>query len=310
MEEERRDIQSKKDLEERVGRLDSQLTRLQADLRKVQEESRQTVAALQKGRADVDVRFDETMLQLRMIEGKMEQGQHRYSELSHQIENVAFRINELRDLKGRLTEQEKKLEVVQKAVQSQIDAVKGTGGTLQKSVEEHEKRLKELSGHLAELSGQVSEWIDKVLGVLNTHASQLTDLQKRIQLLGSGDDVRHLNQGLVDLSKALDLLGETVTAKVDEQDQLLKKTSKRLETLESKLASLGKNKKSAFSPGDRSEGLLLTEFYYEVGAAYYELDDLARAREAFEKARLLLEELERSSEPSAWQGSAAPTAVR
>ncbi len=287
--EQRRETENKRDLEDRVARLDSQVAalqaaaqaakeevaRLQSDAKQMKEENRQAVASLQKRRADMDVRLDEAMLQLRMIQGNSEKEVHRFKELSHQVENIAFRVNELGEIKTRLGEQEKKWDAVQKTLQGQIDSIKVGGATFQKSSEEQAKKLEEVSDQVLELA-------EKIPPALNAQGVQLNDLGKQFEKMTKGADTEQVNKSLTDLSDALNVLGQKITAKVDEQERLLQKTAKRLQALEAKLAT---GKRSSLSDEAGSDRSLFSEIYYELGAGYYDLNDIQRAREAFERAR-------------------------
>jgi len=288
VEEQRRETENKRELEDRVARLDSQvaalqesaraakeeIARLQSDAKQMKEENRQTIASLQKKRADLDVRLDETALQIRMIQGNSEKEGYRFRELSHQVENIAFRINELSEVKTRLSEQEKKWDAVQKALQGQIDSIKVGGAALQKSSEQQAKKLNEISDQVLELA-------EKIPPALNAQAVQLTDLGRQFEKMTKGADAEQVNKSLGDLSDALNILGQKITAKVDEQERLLQKTAKRLQALEAKMAG---GKRSSFSDGE-GDRPLVSEIYYELGAGYYELNDPGRARDAFERAR-------------------------
>ena len=292
VEEQRRETENKRDLDDRVARIDSQvasmqeaaqaakdeITRLQSEVKQMKEENRQTVASLQKKRADLDIRLAEAALQHRMIQGNSEKEGHRFNELSHQVENIAFRVNDLSEVKSRLGEQEKKWDAVQKTLQGQIDSIKVGGANLQKSSEQQAKKL-------SEISDQVLELAEKIPPALNAQAVQLTDLGRQFEKMPKGADAEQVNKSLIDLSDALNVLGQKITAKVDEQERLLQKTAKRLQALEAKMSS---GKRSSFSGDDDSDRPLVSEIYYELGAGYYELNDAGRAREAFERARRLL----------------------
>lgn len=296
VEEQRRETENKKELEERVARLDSQVAalqegahgakdevaRLQSDLKQMKEENRQAVASLQKKRADLDVRLDETALQIRMIQGNSEKEGHRFKELSQQVDSIAFRVNELSEVKTRLSDQEKKWDAVQKTLQGQIDSIKVGEAALQKSSEQQGKKL-------TEISDQVLELAEKIPPALNAQAVQLTDLGKQFEKMTKGADAEQVNKSLVDLSDTLNILGQKITAKVDEQERLLQKTAKRLQALEAKMAG---GKRSSLSGDIEVDWPVVSEIYYELGAGYYELNDVGRAREAFERARQI-------SEPSA-----------
>jgi chromosome segregation ATPase len=293
VEEQRRETENKRDLDDRVARLDSQVaamqeaahtakeevSRLQSDVKQMKEENRQAVASLQKKRADLDVRLDEAALQIRMIQGNSEKEGHRFKELSHQVENIAFRVNELSEVKSRLGEQEKKWDAVQKTLQGQIDSIKVGGVALQKSSEQQAKKL-------SEISDQVLELAEKIPPALNAQAVQLTDLGKQFEKMTKGADAEQVNKSLVDLSDALNILGQKITSKVDEQERLLQKTAKRLQALEAKM---GGGKRSSLSDDIATARPLFSEIYYELGAGYYELNDAGLGRAAFERARQLSE---------------------
>jgi chromosome segregation ATPase len=254
--------------------LEAAVARLQSEVKQIKEEGRQTTSSVQKKRADLEVRLDEVALQIRMIQGNIEKEGHRIKELSHQVENIAFRVNELGEIKNRLSEQEKKWNSVQKTLQEQIDSIKVAGSTLQKSSEEQAKKMEALSAQVSELS-------EKIPPALNAQAVQLNDLGLQFEKMTKGADAEEVNKTLVELSNALNVLGQKITSKVDEQEKLLQKATKRLQALEAKLAS---GKRSSFSEAE-GERPLFSEIYYELGAGYYELNELQRAQDAFARAR-------------------------
>lgn len=228
--EENRDVRNKREMEEHVLQLDAQMramqekvARLQSELKQEREESRKAISDIQKRRADADVRFDENDVQFRMIQGRIEKEERRRADLTQQIDNIAYRVNE----------QEKKGEVVQKALQTQIEEIKKINAGLQKNGEDQDKRLKETAGQILQLTRDIP-------ASLSAQATQLDDLGKQIQQMNRGTDVEQLSKSLVDLSNALNLLGEKITAKVDQQEKLLDKTTKRLQVLESKVTPRGK----------------------------------------------------------------------
>lgn len=230
VEEDRRQNQHKTAVEDQVSQL-------QAEVQKLKTETRQGIADVQKRRADADLRIEETTLALRLIQGKMEKDTHRFTELSHQMDDATFRMGE----------QGKKLEAMQKTLQ-QID---GARAASQKSLDTLSGRVATLDDHekrLRELSALVSELTQKVPPLLNTQSAQLDELGKQIQKLSQGGEVEQLNKELLDLSNALDLLGQKITAKIDEQDRILNKTTKRLESLEAKAGSKGK-RSAQLEPG-------------------------------------------------------------
>lgn len=250
--EENRDLRNKREMEEQVSRLDAemksvqeQVTRLQSELKQAREESRKAVSDIQKRRADMDVRLDESDVQSRIIHGKIEKEERRRADLTQQVDNVAFR----------LSEQEKKW-------QAQIDEIKKISGSLQKNVEDQDKRLKEMTGQILQLTREIPP-------SLSAQAAQLDELGKQIHQMNRGTDVDQLSKSLVDLSKALDLLGEKITAKVDEQEKLLSKTTKRLQVLESKVTPRGKQ---SSLPEENPEGPTPGEAEGAANASWYDRD--------------------------------------
>lgn len=228
--EENRELRNKRETEALVLQLDGQMkemqaqvTKLQSELKQTREESRKAVADIQKRRADMDVRFDESDVQLRMVQGRLEREERRRADLLQQVDNAAFRLNE----------QEKKWEGFQKNLQSQIEELKKVNAVLQKHSEEQEGRLKEMTGQIGQLTQEIPS-------SLTAQAAQLDELGRQMQRVSQNGEVEQLGKSLADLSGALNLLGEKITAKVDEQEKLLNKTTKRLQALESKLAPKGK----------------------------------------------------------------------
>jgi len=251
--EENRELRNKRETEALVHQLDGQMkemqaqvTKLQSELKQAREESRKAVSDLQKRRADLDVRFDENDVQLRMIQGRIEKEERRRADLLQQVDNVAFRSNE----------QEKSL----KNLQAQIEEMKKVNAALQKHSEDQDKRLKEMAGQIVQLAQEVPS-------SLTAHAAKLDELGMQIQRVSRDGDVEQLGKSLADLSSALNLLGEKITAKVDEQEKLLSKTTKRLQALESKLAPKGKQ---SSLPEERSSGTGLGEAGETVNTAWHE----------------------------------------
>jgi chromosome segregation ATPase len=251
--EENRELRNKREMEALVLQLDGQMkemqaqvTRLQADLKQTREESRKGISDLQKRRADVDVRFDENELQLRMIQGKIEKEERRRADIFQQVDNAAFRLNE----------QEKNV----KNLQGQIEELKKVNAAFQKYSEDQDKRLKEITGQIVQLAQEIPS-------SLTAHAAQLEELGRQIQRVSRDGDVEQLGKSLADLSSALNLLGEKITAKVDEQEKLLSKTTKRLQALESKLAPKGKQ---SSLQEERSSGASLGESGEKVDAAWHQ----------------------------------------
>lgn len=251
--EENREFRNKREMEALVQQLDGQMkqmqaqvTRLQSELKEAREESRKGVLDLQKRRAELDVRFDENDVQLRMIQGRIEKEERRRADLSQQVDNVAFRLND----------QEKNL----KNVPGQIEEMKKAAAALQKHSEDQEKRLKEMTGQIVQLTHDIPS-------SLTAHAAKLDELGMQIQRMSRDGDVEQLGKSLADLSSALNLLGEKITAKVDEQEKLLSKTTKRLQALESKLAPKGKQ---SSLQEERSGGTNLGEAGGTVNAAWHE----------------------------------------
>lgn len=250
--EENRDLRNKKEMETHVDQLDAemksmqeQVTRLQTELKQAREESRKAVSDIQKRRADMDARLDEADVQTRMIQGKIEKEERRRADLTQHVDNVTFR----------LSEQEKKW-------QGQIEEIRKLNVALQKSAEDQEKRLKEVTGQILQLTREIPS-------SLSAQATQLDELGKQIHQMSRGTDVEQLSKSLVDLSKALDLLGEKITAKVDEQEKVLTKTTKRLQVLESKVTPRGKQsslqEEGPQGPSPEGEGVVQATWHERDG---------------------------------------------
>ncbi|MFQ5780802.1 MAG: hypothetical protein ACE5HN_08480 [Nitrospiria bacterium] len=262
LEEEQQELQKKKALEKDVARLQSDLqklqkqnrqavavlkketgkalTRLLADLKRIEKENQQAVIALQRGKADFNVRIDEATMQLRMIQGTLEKKDRRLSELYHQVDNVAFRVNELGEMKGQLSEQGKKVELVKKALQTQIDAINQVTDNLQRISKEQGKGLEGLSD-------QASELAEKIPPALNKHAARLDELEWQVEKMKSEINVQQINKRIADFSdslgtlrETLDVLGAKIAVKVDEQERLIQNTTKKLKGIEAALASRDK----------------------------------------------------------------------
>ena len=134
----------------------------------------------------------------------------------------------------------------------QIEELKKVNAVLQKHSEEQEGRLKEMTGQIGQLTKEIPS-------SLTAQAAQLDELGRQMQRVSQNGEVEQLGKSLADLSGALNLLGEKITAKVDEQEKLLNKTTKRLQALESKLAPKGKQSSvleetpSGVSPAEAGE---------------------------------------------------------
>jgi tetratricopeptide (TPR) repeat protein len=286
--ESRREAQNKKEFDDTMQQaartkkitpisMKEEIAQLQLDVKQLKEDNQRALSPLHKKLADVDLRLDDTALQIRLIQGNIEKEGHQVKELFHQVDNISFRVNDLIEIKGRLGEQEKKWDFIQKTLQEQINSIKVVGSNLQKSSEQQAKKLEEMSDQVLELA-------EKVPPALNAQAVQLNDLGKQFEKMTKGSSSDQVSKSLVELSDALNVLGQKITAKVDEQEQLLQKTTKRLQALETKLSS---GKRSSFSDGEQRP--LFSEIYYELGAGYYELNEITKARESFERARQISE---------------------
>ena len=285
--ENKRETQSKKEFDDQQASRTKKITpismkeeiaQLQLDVKHLKEDNQRALSPLHKKLAEIDLRLDDTALQIRLMQGNTEKEGHQFRELSHQVDNIAFRMNDLAEIKTRLGEQEKKWDTVQKTLQDQINSIKVVGSTLQKGSDQQAKRLEEVSDQVLELA-------EKIPPALNAQAVQLNDLGRQFEKMTKAGDAEQVNKSLVDLSDALNVLGQKITAKVDQQEKLLEKTTKRLQALESKLSS---GKRSSLSDsGADLERPLFSEIYYELGAGYYELNDIKRAQESFERARAI-----------------------
>lgn len=278
LEEEQQELQEKKSLEGDVARLRLDLKKLRKQSRQAAivlkkeiernesllqaslKESRKDILGLQKGQAGLNVRMDEAALHLRMVQGAVEEKDRQLSGLSHQIENVAFRVNEHEETKEKLSKQGKKhesllqaqvkvvdvlkrrLDVQKKRVaslkgslQAQVDAINLIDSNLRAVSKEQEKSLQGVSD-------QASELAEKIPPALNLQSVRLDELEWQVKKIKSEIDVKQIDKDLAAFSstldalrKTLDLLGSRITAKVDEQGRLIRATTKKVKGIEARL---------------------------------------------------------------------------
>jgi hypothetical protein len=264
LEEEQRELQDKKSLEGDVARLQSDLKKLRKQNRQAaiilkkeikrngtlfnagMKERREEIIGLRKGQADLNVRMDEAGLQARGVQGNFEEKGRQLSALSHQIENVAFRVNKHGEAKEKLIKQVSKLDrllqlqikrvdTLKKSLQRQVDAISLVDLNLRNVSKEQEKSLQGVSDQAAELA-------EKIPPVLNRQSVRLDELEWQVKKIKSEVDVKQIDKDLAafsralgSLKKTLDILGTRITTKVDEQGRLIRNTMKKVKGIESKL---------------------------------------------------------------------------
>ncbi len=274
LEEEQRELQEKKSLEGEVVRLQVDLKKLRKQSRQAAiilkkevernatllRESRKEIIGLQKGQAGLNVRMDEAALQLRKVQGIVEEKESQLAGLSHHIENVAFRVNKHKETQGNLSKQGKKHESLLQsqikvvdalkrrlddqgrkvaslrgALQTQIDAVRLIDSNLRNVSEAQEKSLRGVSD-------QASELAEKIPPALNRQSVRLDKLEWQIKKIASEVDAKKMEKNLAvfsgelnNLKKTLDVLGSRVTTKIDEQGRLIRATTKKVEGIEASL---------------------------------------------------------------------------
>jgi uncharacterized protein YoxC len=253
------------DEEKRQGEVVRAILVLRSDLRKVQEklsaldqsteqrlqQANRSVKDLQKHRADLDSRVDEMGLNLRLMQGSLEKRDHRVQEIAQQLDAQDFRIQNIVSLEKKLS---------------------GDLGTQQRQVSDLASKVEELSKNVPPLLADQAEHLKALSKNLEAYSNQ------------GASETEQLSKSLTSLSQALDLLGQKITSKVDNQDKSILKMAKRLESVE---ARLGKKKprKSGSSGGspDASDDatVSLTPLFYRVGEISYSLGDLRGAWEAY-----------------------------
>lgn len=189
-------------------------------LKKRMQQDEQLVKDLRKRGASLNARFDELGLSLRLIQGGLEKRDHKFDDLSRFVDGQKFRIEEI--------------EVNEQELVKEMDGIKEGLATLgtkrSRSFVDQERKVKDLAVEVEELSTNVPP-------LLADQAEYLKALSKNLESYsdqGTGE-VEQLSKSLVSLSDALDLLGQKISTKVDQQDKLMRKLSKRLESVEAKL---------------------------------------------------------------------------
>ncbi|HIE65213.1 MAG: hypothetical protein ABGX83_00105 [Nitrospira sp.] len=264
LEEEQRELQEKKSLEGDVARLQVDLKKLRKQNRQAAiilkeeisrngtlfkaglKDSRKEILGLQKGQTDLNVRMDEATFQFRGVQGHFEEQDRLFSALSHQVENVAFRVNKHGESKEKLTKQVRKLEsllqsqmrivdALKESLRRQLDAISLVDRNLRKVSKEQEKSLQVVSD-------QASELAEKIPPVLNRQSVRLDELEWQVKKMSSEVDVKQIDKDLATFSRALDtlkktleLLGGRMTTKLDEQGRLIRDTTKKVRGIEARL---------------------------------------------------------------------------
>ncbi len=188
--------------QKQVEAWEGQLRSLQSGLNKVASE-------VERKKSENTTQREEVRLQLELIQKRVEKANYQYTELMAQSEEAVGFANRLMEVKARLTEQEKRIE----ATQSLLRKLAGEKG--------------DVTATLTELSAQT--------GALS---ERLAVLEKQGQTANLGGAAQ-IKKNITELSKTLKQLGTKMTAKVDEQDRLLRALHQRIEGLESKPASVG-----------------------------------------------------------------------
>jgi hypothetical protein len=198
----RRSVAEKKALREQV-------VRLQAEVKRVTKEKEEENAHFETKEGALEARLDEAVTQLRLIQSSLERDEKQAVEVGHKTSAL-------------VAEQAKQSKSVRSELQIQMDRLGKAGESTNKMV--------------ASLSEQVASLAASVPPTLMAQASQIANLEKQLQKGGKGDPAQ-LKKRLDELSNMLDLLGQTITVKVDEQDQILSRMLRRLEGLESQRAN-------------------------------------------------------------------------
>jgi len=237
---------------EHVGALRKELAQLD---RKLEE----TKLALSRRNADTDARISEMEVHHRLIQGSIEEEANRFKEASDEISRFAQK--ELEALKKEIEGQKKQraalasllkeqLKSARKGLQSRLSALKETGESTQESVkrqlEAQKKGLQGLKNSLLDqadaikgLSEQLSQMLEKLLPAVNKLGERVDALEWQLKKLEGEIDLEALERRLsalrnaVDVQrKSLEMLGNTLTPKVDEHRALLRQLTERLKKLD------------------------------------------------------------------------------
>ena len=254
--------------EKRQGDVTRAILALRADLRKVQgklsdleqssqstdqrlEQTEQSVKDLQRRRADLDSRVDEMGLNLRLIQGNLEKRDHRVQEIGQRLDAQNFRIQSIVSLEKKLS---------------------GDLGTQQQQVSDLASRVEELSKNVPPLLADQAEHLKALSKNLESYSNQ------------GALETEQLGKSLTSLSQALDLLGQKITSKVDQQDKSIHNMTKRLESVEAKLARKKPRKSGSaeeFPDASEDVAVVLAPLFYRVGEISHSLGDLRGAWEAY-----------------------------
>lgn len=230
----RRDIRQMR-ADNRVAAFDRQkdLNVLDAELKKMGE----NIFSLRKRDANFGEQISEIEMQIRLMGGSIEEEVNRIKEISERKNNNTLKeLGGIRQLLVRSEEKEKKEALNNRHLLDRVHSVQETNRVLQKSSNDQIKALHEVSDRLTQL-------IEKVLPAVNDLAGRVDKQEDRFSALSRGVDLEGLNRRLSDLTnvidvqrKSLEMLGNTITAQVDKQSRLLKKTLNRLQVLEAKVS--------------------------------------------------------------------------
>lgn len=189
--------------------LQDQVARLQAEVDRVTAEKAEQRAHFETREQALEARLDEEMTKLRLIQSSLERDEKHATEVEQRTSAL-------------LEEQARQSKSVRSELQAQMDR-------LARAEEATNKMVMALSEQVTSLAASVPP-------TLTTQAAQIADLEKQLQKGGKGDSAQ-LKKRLDELSNMLDSLGQTITAKVDEQERTLSQVLKRLEGLESQRLS-------------------------------------------------------------------------
>jgi len=207
-----RDEQIATDTQNQAAR-EAQVSRLEAALREAKKEKERSAAEAKQNQAEMDRRLEEVSLQMRLIQGKIEKDGIYRDEAEQQVEASA-------------AEQAQSVGALRSALQAQIDSLKAADDALRVSVEAQ-------TGAGTALAGEVSALKENVLPTLADQTARMTAAEKQIKK-SKGGDSGQADRRLDDLSKTLDGFGRKFAAEIDEQKNLLRKSSQRLDALERK----------------------------------------------------------------------------
>ncbi len=213
-----------------IQKLREGLSSLKSSVHEAGVQSDQATAGNLKWRTEVNSQLEEILQQLRRLQGRVEVVEHETSESKNAIGGLVFQLDELRKVKTQVLAALEKQAGGVEALLGRVTTVEQGMGALQSLSADYDKKLTDIAAQMTELT-------TKVPPAVNAHADELTKINKAIKASPKQSDFAILQAKVADLTDRLSRLGEKITSEVDEQGRKLRKTSDRLSSIESKLAT-------------------------------------------------------------------------